>query len=97
MTQQTEDILGQLRAMSPELGRFKARNLRLFGSFARGDAGVSSDVDLLVDLEPGTGLFDLVRLGDFIEERLHRRVDLVLADSLRQELRSRVLAEALTV
>ena len=97
MTQQTEDILVQLRALAPELGRFKARNLKLFGSFARGEAKDSSDVDLLVDFDAGTSLFDLVHLGDFIEERLNRRVDLVPTDSLRQELRSRVFAEALSI
>lgn len=97
MKRQTEDILEQLRALAPELRRYKARNLKLFGSFARGEAKADSDVDLLVDFEAGISLFDLMRLGDFLEERLNRRVDLVPAESLRKELRSDVFAEALAI
>jgi len=52
VTKQTEDILTQLRALAPELDRFKARRLKLFGSFARGEALEQSDVDLLVEFCP---------------------------------------------
>lgn len=97
MKQQTEDILFQLRALAPELGRFKAKNLKLFGSFARGEAKDKSDIDLLVSFIPGAGLFDLVRLGDFLESRMNRHVDLVPEDSLRIELKERVSKEAISL
>ena len=53
------------------------RNVRVFGSVARGDADESSDVDFLVDLEPGRSLFDLGGIQFELEELLGCRVDVV--------------------
>jgi hypothetical protein len=97
VTKQAEDILTQLRALAPELDRFKARRLKLFGSFARGEALEQSDVDLLVEFAPGAGLFDLVGLGDFLEDKLSRYVDLVPENALRIELKERVMKEAIAL
>jgi uncharacterized protein with HEPN domain/predicted nucleotidyltransferase len=52
-----------------------ARNLRVFGSIARGDDRAHSDVDLLVDMDPDRSLRDVVGLGQDLEELLDRRVD----------------------
>lgn len=71
-----------------------ARNLRLFGSRARGEPGAGSDVDLLVELEPGRSLLDLVGLSQDLEELLGRRVDVVTDAGLSPYLRERVHAEA---
>jgi predicted nucleotidyltransferase/DNA-binding XRE family transcriptional regulator len=68
-----------------------ASNLRVFGSVARGEDGPDSDVDLLVDLAPGTGLFGLATLERELAEILHVDVDLAPADSLKP--RQRVDAE----
>lgn len=72
-----------------------ATNVRLFGSVARDDADVLSDVDLLVDLEPGRSLVDLAQLELDLEALLGRRVDVGSAGSLRDRLRHRVLAEVI--
>lgn len=71
-----------------------ARNVRVFGSLARGDAGPESDLDLLVQMEEGRSLLDLVGLWQDLEELLGRRVDVVSEGGLSPYLRSRVLAEA---
>lgn len=71
-----------------------ASNLRLFGSVVRGEADDESDVDLLVDLDPGRSLFDLVRLQAELERVLGRRVDVVTERGLRERIRTRILAEA---
>jgi len=68
-----------------------ARNLRVFGSVARGEDGPDSDVDLLVDLAPGTGLFGLATLERELAEILQAHVDLAPAGSLKQQVR--VVAE----
>jgi uncharacterized protein len=74
--------------------RHGARNVRVFGSVARGDAGPGSDIDLLVELEPGRTLFDLGRLIMDLREMLGRDVDVVEADSLHWYIREHVLREA---
>jgi predicted nucleotidyltransferase len=73
--------------------RHGARNVRVFGSVARGDAGENSDIDLLVDFEPDSSLFDLLHLTEELEQLLDHRVDVVSAGGLKDRDR-RILAEA---
>lgn len=88
-----ESVLEILRAAKPELPRFKAKELGLFGSFARAEPSETSDVDVLVDFYDDADLLDLVGLAQFLEELLHRKVDLVPRRALRPELREAILRE----
>ena len=74
--------------------RYGARNLRIFGSLARGEATAESDVDILVDLDPGRSLLDLRGLLMEFQAILDRPVDVVTECGLRERIRPRVLAEA---
>jgi len=74
--------------------RHGARNVRIFGSVARAEAGRDSDVDVLVDLEPGRSLFDLGGLLMDLQDLLDCRVDVVTEQGLRPRIRERVLREA---
>jgi len=71
-----------------------ARNVRLFGSAARGDADETSDVDFLVEFEPGTSLLQHGAMIADLEELLGRRVDVAPEKTLRERVRDRVLREA---
>ena len=71
-----------------------AKNIRVFGSIARGQAGPDSDVDFLVDFEPGRSLLDHAGLVVDLEDLLGRRVDVVPAGTLKERVRGRVLNEA---
>ncbi len=71
-----------------------AHNVRIFGSVARGDARPDSDIDVLVDLEPGRSLFDLGGLLIDLQDILGRDVDVVTEKGLRDRIRARVLKEA---
>lgn len=71
-----------------------ARNVRIFGSVARGEAGPESDVDFLVELEPGRSLLDHAALLLDLEQLLGRRVDVATERGLRDRIRERVLKEA---
>ena len=71
-----------------------ARNVRVFGSAARGDAGPDSDVDFLVDLEPRRSLLDLGGLLMDLKELLGREVDVVTEPGLHWYIRDRILREA---
>ena len=72
-----------------------AGNVRVFGSVARGEADSRSDVDLLVDLEPGRSLLDLARLQRKLEELLTVPVDVISSRGLRDRVRETVLRDAL--
>jgi len=71
-----------------------ARNIRVFGSVARGEADEQSDVDFLVDLEPGRSLLDLGGLLMDMQNLLGRRVDVVTEKGLRPRIRDQVFHEA---
>ena len=74
-----------------------ARNVRVFGSVARGEADEASDIDFLVEMEPGRSLFDLGGLQADLEEFLGCRVDVVTEKGLKPRFRRRVLNEAIQV
>ncbi|MCC7353854.1 MAG: nucleotidyltransferase family protein [Anaerolineae bacterium] len=79
-----ESLLKTLTTLKPELrARYKVKGIGLFGSFVRDEERESSDVDILVDLEDGATLIDLIRLGDFLESELGRKVDVVTKRSLQ--------------
>jgi uncharacterized protein len=73
---------------------YGATNVRVFGSVARGDAHPGSDVDLLVDMEPGRSLFDLGGLLIDLQRLLGLDVDVVTEKGLRPRIRAEVLREA---
>ncbi len=74
-----------------------ARNVRVFGSMARGEADQRSDVDLLVDMDPGRSLLDLGGLLMDLRELLGCSVDVVTEKGLRRRIRERVLKEAVPI
>lgn len=72
-----------------------ARNVRVFGSVARGDAGPESDVDLLVELDKGTTLLQHNALVRELQDLLGCKVDVVSERGLRERIRDRVMREAI--
>jgi len=74
-----------------------ARNVRVFGSAARGDMDEASDVDFLVEFEPGTSLLQHGALIAELEALLGRKVDVAPEKTLREHVRERVLREAVPV
>lgn len=78
-------------------GAHGAREVRIFGSRARDDARDDSDLDLLVTLEVGRSLLDLVAIKQDLEDALGLRVDVVTKGGLSPYLREAVLAEAVTL
>ena len=91
-----QEIIAAIQADRNVLGEFSVKSLSVFGSVVRGDAGPDSDVDILVEFEPGAriGLFEFVRLKNALSEQLGVPVDLVTPDALHPALREDILQEA---
>ena len=87
-------VRGQILAIAARHG---AGNVRVFGSVARGEADAASDIDFLVDFEPGRSLLDLAALLVDLEDLLGHPVDVVTEPGLKARIRQRVLAEAVPV
>ena len=90
--------LSELQALTPKLQviaeRYGASNIAVFGSVARDEATEASDVDLLVDLPPGTSLFEHSEFKQDLESLLQHNVDLIRRRNLRPGVRDRVEADA---
>ena len=74
--------------------RHGARNLRIYGSVARGQDRPGSDLDLLVDLERGCSLLEVIALRQELEALLNCQVDLAEAAQLHPLIRDQVIAQA---
>ncbi len=74
-----------------------ARKVRVFGSVARGEADAASDLDLLVEMEPGRSLLDMGGISMELQDLLDARVDVVTEKGLRARIRDRVLKEAVAL
>jgi predicted nucleotidyltransferase len=88
-----------LRAKRDEIlqicAKYGARNVRVFGSVARGEADEQSDIDLLVEFEPSRSLLDHAGLWIELQELLGVKVDVVSERGLKPRIRERVLQEAI--
>ena len=74
-----------------------ARRVRVFGSVARGEADERSDVDFLVEMEPGRTLLDMGGLVMDLRDLLKRQVDVATEIGLKPRIRERILHEAVTL
>jgi predicted nucleotidyltransferase len=88
-TNMAEDVIATLQAHEAELQRAGIRHLALFGSVARGEASVDSDVDLVAELDPAAriGLFALGALERRLARLIGRRVDLLAEPIEKPRLR----------
>ena len=94
----SESLIRLLRENATSWSKpFGVRSLRIFGSWARGTATPGSDVDLLVAFDGPATARRFYGLQLFLEDLLQRPVDLVTEQSLRQELRPAVEADAITL
>lgn len=75
--------------------RHGARDVRIFGSVVRGEAGPESDIDFLVELAPGRTLLDWSAFWQELERLLGRPVDVATEKSLKPEIRAQAVKEAL--
>lgn len=89
-----QDILEIIRQTRPELAtRFGVERLGLFGSYVRGQEQRRSDIDLLVSFQRDIDLFEFLDLKEFLQERLHHKVDLVMDSALKPAIGRRIRAE----
>ena len=93
-----DDVLQILKQKNAEMAKqFGVKSLLLFGSVARNEATLTSDVDLLVEFNRPVGYFGLFALQDYLEKLLSCRVDLGTPDSLKPYIKERIMGELIRV
>ena len=89
-----EEVIKVLREHMDEIRQFGVKRIGIFGSVVRGEAREDSDIDILVEFEEGKKTFDnYMELKFLLEDLFQRKVDLVLANAIKAELRDWILNE----
>lgn len=92
-----ESVLKKISENRKLLKQYGIKDIRLFGSLARGEARAESDVDLLVEFDPSAhiGIFEFSRLRRDLSELLGCEVDLATPDALHRDMKEDILKEAI--
>ncbi len=94
MIERKRDLFVLLAKHQKQLKQFGVKRWGVFGSFARDQQNAGSDVDILVEFEPGKKSFDnFMHLAFFLEEQVGRRVELVTPESLSPHIGPYILRE----
>ena len=89
-----KEIINIIRLIKPEMEtRYGVKRLGLFGSYVKERQRKKRDIDILVTFSRDIDLFDFVDLREFLESRLHTKVDLVMESALKPAIGKRILAE----
>lgn len=89
-----QDIIQALESNRAQLKAIGIKRIGLFGSFLHGDQRLDSDIDLLVEFEPGCKSFDaFMEACDFLDDLLQRRIELVTEDSLSPYIAPHILKD----
>ena len=93
-----DEILQALKKIKPEVQeRYGVKSLGVFGSYVRGEARRSSDLDILVEFEQAPTLYEFIRLERNLSKELGVKVDLVMKKTLRPQIGKRILEEVVAV
>lgn len=88
------EIIDIIKSNKSEMeSRYGVRRVGLFGSYVKGRQRKKSDIDILVTFSRDIDLFDFLDLREYLEARLHAKVDLVMESALRPAIGKRILAE----
>lgn len=92
-----DNVLKKLSENRQLLKSYGVKDIRLFGSVARGEAEAGSDVDLLVEFEPSAhiGMFEFSRLRRELSQLLNCRIDLATPNALHKSMKEEILREAI--
>lgn len=93
-----DEIRRILRMSMPEARRrWKVRSMGVFGSYVRGVAHATSDLDVLVEFDEAPSLLEYIFLEEYLSSQVGLKVDLVMKKALRPRIGKRILAEVVPV
>ena len=81
----------------PLLKKHNVSRAGIFGSYARGEQNKHSDVDILVEVDKDMGLIEFISLKMLLEKAIKKRIDLVEYQTIRKELKDRILNEEISM
>lgn len=96
MTKQLKTYLDLINQNFEELkSHFGVKKIAIFGSIARGESTKRSDIDIIVELNKSVGFFAFIKLEEYLQQILGKKVDLATKESLKPAIKKTVLKEAI--
>jgi len=83
--------------VTPILKKHGVSKAGIFGSYARGEQNSKSDIDFLIKIKDEASLTDLIKLKLIIQKNLNKKIDLVEYETIRPELKDRILNEEIRI
>ncbi len=90
----TERLKGAKRYLSE---RYMISRLGVFGSYARGENSPESDIDIIIEFSKTPDLFEFFEIEEYLENVLHKKIDLVREAALKTQIKNRVLSEVIYI
>jgi uncharacterized protein len=85
------------KSVIPILKSYRVIKAGIFGSFARGEQNRKSDIDILIEVDNGTDLIELIQLKNILEKKVKRKVDIVEYRGIRKELKQNILNDEIEI
>lgn len=87
-------VIGKISSQKAFLeDKYFVKEIGVFGSVARGEQNSQSDIDILVDFKKPIGIFDFIRLEDYLSKLLNSKVDLVTKTGLKSLIKDEILSQ----
>jgi len=84
-------------AIEPFIAEFGIKQIRIFGSYARGDENAKSDIDIIVDISNPIGIYQFIGLKQDIAKTLNKKIDLFKPNNIEPIIKDKIMAEAVTI
>jgi len=98
MISRIEDIVHSLKIILPVIREeYFVENLEIFGSYVRNEQNKKSDLDILVTFTKTPGMFRFIELENYLSDKLGIKVDLVMKDVVKPELRSSIMSDSVRI
>jgi len=98
MISRIEDIVNSLKIILPVIREeYFVENLEIFGSYVRNEQNKKSDLDILVTFTKTPGMFRFIELENYLSDKLGIKVDLVMKDVVKPELRSSIMSDSVRI
>jgi predicted nucleotidyltransferase len=85
------------KAIEPFIVEFGIKQIMVFGSYAKGNETIKSDIDIIVDISKSIGIYQFIGLKQDLAKSLNKKVDLFKPNNLEPIIKDKILAEAVTI
>lgn len=85
------------KAIEPFIEDLGIKQIKVFGSYARGEENPKSDIDIIVDISKPIGIYQFIGMKQDISKSLNKKIDLFKPNNIEPLIKEKIMAEAVTI